>query len=74
MILLYLFQGIIHAVFDTRHSPLHKFINSVALIGSIILTARAYGWRLVWLPFVVLFAASIVSGIVTGLVKRSRIS
>lgn len=72
MLFIYVMQGLIHAVFDTRKGNFNLFLNTVALIGSIVLTILNDGWKMVWLPLVVLFIAALVSGVTIGLIQRSR--
>lgn len=73
MEIMYIAQGLIHAFFDTRKGGINPFLNSIALIGSIILTVMNYGWHMIWLPFVVIIIGAIFGGIIMGLLlKRSR--
>jgi len=73
MEIMYVVQGLIHAFFDTRRGGINPFLNTVALIGSIILTVINYGWHMIWLPFVVIMIGALFGGVVMGLfLKHSR--
>lgn len=70
--ILYIIQGLIHAFWDTRRSTFNLLLNSIALIGSGIITVKSYGWKMVWIPFAVLLAGAILGGVVTGLAIKAN--
>lgn len=72
MIFMYIIQGLIHGLFDTRRGGIAPLLNSVALITSIVVTVNIYGWRMMWLPFVVIIVGAVFGGILMGLVVRSQ--
>lgn len=72
MIFMYITQGLIHGLFDTRRGGINPLLNAVALIGSMIITVNVYGLRMVWLPFVAMIGGAIFGGIFFGLIMRSQ--
>lgn len=72
MLAMYIVQGLIHGLFDTRRGGINPLLNTAALIGSIVITVNVYGWKMIWLPFVALMGGAVFGGILMGLLLRSH--
>jgi len=70
MIFVYIIQGLIHGLFDTRRGGINPLLNVLALVVSVVFTVNAYGWVMIWLPFVVVMLGAVFGGIIMGFMLR----